>query len=277
MLFVFATVRISAQITNIQNSDSSFTIHEVYAGVIEAVNFSVDSISAKNWTGFRVGSNATYTMSKVFSLNAFFALDQNSDGYSGTINSFVLKTRLGKNFVWTNGLGAQVSALFHRPKPASFSGHFEPWVKAQIPGGAPLTRFEIGSTNKLVGSITRRNNQGEFHIGFNRNQKVLTSVWVNTDRSVWGGAVTLNLPKISTLVSLNQDHFGYFAWITLPKDWGTYLDFGFDYKQRTVPRGELGLLKSYKVTSHKLAGVVGAGYSHEQRAVRGYFTLALSD
>lgn len=265
----------SAQITNIQNSDSSLTIHQLYVGTVQSTNFSIDSISAKNWTGFRVGSHATYTMSKVFSLNAFFALDQNSDGYSGTIHSFVLKTRLGKNFVWTNGLGAQVSALFHRPIPTSTQ--FEPWVKARIPGGTVLSRFEIGSTNKVVGSIARRNNQGEFHIGFNRKQKFLTSVWINTDRSVWGGALTLELRKISTVLLVDQDYLGYFAWVTLPKDWGVYLDFGFDYRERKVPRAESGILKSYKVRSHKIAGFIGAGYSYEQRAVRCYLTLALSD
>ncbi len=277
MLFVFATVRLSAQITNMYSADSSLAIHQLYVGAVESINFSVDSMSTQNWTGLRVGSNATYTMNKVFSINAFFALDQNSDGYLGTINSFVLKTRIGKNFVWTNGVGAQVSALFHRPIPPSFSGHFEPWVKRQIPGVGFLTRFEVGSTNKLVGSIAQRNNQGEFHLGFNRKQKFLTSVWVNTDRSMWGGAVTLQMSKISTVLLVDQTHLGYFAWVTLPKDWGTYLDFGFDYKQRMIPRAEVGFLKSYKVTSYKLAGVVGMGYSYEQRAVRGYLTIALSD
>ncbi len=277
ILFVFAFVCGKAQITNIYSPDSSLVLKKLYVGAIQATNFSIDSLYVENWTGFRVGANAAYTINRIFSLNTFFSTDQNSDGYSGTINSFVFETRLGKKFLWVNGFGPQVSAWFHRPPPVSFAGHFEPWTKAQLPGGALSSRFEIGVTNKVVGSVARKNNQGEFHLGFNHKQKFLTSVWVNQNQDSWGGAITLNLEKISTTAFLNQTHLGYFAWITLPQDWGTYLDVGFDYRQKEIPRGEFGVLKSYKIKNYKLGGVIGGGYSYEQRAIRGYLTIALSD
>jgi hypothetical protein len=277
ILFLFISMCVSAQITNIYGPDSSFVLKRLYAGMIQATNFSVDSLSVNNWTGFRAGANVTYSINKTFGLNAFFAMDQNSDGVSGTVNSFVFETRLGKKFLWVNGLGPQVSAWFHRPPPVSFTGHFEPWTKAQLPGGALSSRFEIGVTNKVVGSIARKNNQAEFHLGFNYKQKFLTSVWINQNQDSWGGAITLNLKKISTTAFLDQNHLGYFAWITLPKDWGVYLDIGFEYTEKEIPRGEFGVLKSYKIKNYKLGGIIGGGYSYEQRAVRGYLTIALSD
>jgi len=278
VLFVFLACVAQAQITNIVSVDSSLVVNQLYAGALQATNFSTDSISASPWTGVRLGGRATYAISPKWKAQSFFVLDQNSSNESGTIQSFVVLTQVTDKLLVSNGFGPQVGTFLHRPLPPTAFGQFEPWTKAQVPGGGFVSRVSYQFEKFGLQSSVRYAENPEYHFGFT-TKKLQASGWYQ-ENGVWGGAVSFSGDRLFTTTLVNQSHIGQFFVISFGeklKNLKWYGDIGYSHEFDEVSRAETGILKSFSIHGYPLSGLFGCGYSYEQRAVRGYLMINLSD
>lgn len=276
LVFVGAilTGEIRGQITNISlSSDSSFVLDRVYAGVLGANDFSIDSVYRTGFVGFRVGASAKLRVTKAVSLVSFIAEDVTNAGNSIGGTGFFVKLAPSPNFYIAVGQGPQVSTFLHRAHPASAGGQFETFTHRSIPGAAPGLRLvkTVGKTN-LLGSIAVVDGVPQYQVGVSF-ASVAVSAWRRAD-SLWGTAVTYQSKRTKTIVVVRDDLVASTFTLNLPNKYILYTDAGITTGDRRVVRAEAGFLRTFEADKY-VKGLFGLGYANELRSVRGYIFVTL--
>lgn len=275
-LIVLATLSsfVRAQIEDIAlGSDSSFVLDRVYAGILGANNFSIDSVYRSGFSNVRVGVSTKLRLTKVASIVAFMAEDMSTSGNSIGGTGFFLKLYLSKSLYLALGQGPQVGTFLHRAHPATAGGQFETFTHRSIPGAAPGARLvkTIGKTDILasVAAVDGRaeGNLGASFAGFAGN------VWWN-EKGAWGSAMTYKSKLSKTILVIRDDLWASTFAYNLPNKYILYTDAGITTENYSVVRAEFGMLRTFEAKKY-VKGLVGLGYAYELRCVRGYIFVTL--
>lgn len=263
-----------AQIENIRLvDDSTLVLDRVYAGVLGANNFSIDSIYRTGFVGFRVGASAKLRVTKAVSVVSFIAEDITSAGNSIGGTGFFVRVQPDTSFYMAIGHGPQVSTFLQRPHPATAGGQFETFTHRAIPGPGPGVRLvkTIKKTSLLAG-VVMINGAPEYQLGIS-HAGLQASVWQQGD-SLWGTAVTYESDRMKTILVVRDDLVANVVTYNLPNKYILYVDAGMTTDNYTVVRAEAGVLRTFQAKSY-IKGLLGLGYSYELRSVRGYIFVTL--
>ena len=263
-----------AQIENVSlGNDSNFVLDRVYAGILGANDFSIDSVYRAGFVGLRVGVSAKLRVTKAVSVVSFIAEDITNVGNSIGGSGFLVRVQPDTSFYMAIGHGPQVSTFLQRAHPATAGGQFETFTHRAIPGPGPGIRLvkTIGKTS-LLGSVAMIDGDPEYQAGV-LFAGLRASVWHRAD-SLWGTAVTYTTKRTKTILVVRDDLLANTFTFSLPNKYILYTDAGVTTDTYTVVRAEAGILRTFEANKY-VKGLVGLGYAHELRSVRGYIFVTL--
>ena len=253
----------------------------MYAGIIGASSFSVESPDVSFAAPIRLGAGLKWRPKGIFFMNSFATYDVGSGVFIGRFSVGVSK----KWFQIEAGYMPTVSTLYHRPYPVSGFGQFEPYTKRIVPGGSIGALVSVAPPRSPVsidGSFHVRNGQFDYQLGFQliRN-RLRISAWALND-SLGGGAISYYGDKWLSTLTVRPDNIALFGNVEVYKNFFLYCDVGLNSwlgkdsggkSQVNLVRGEGGILKAF---SYKfISGLVGIGYAHESKSVNGYLFIHL--
>lgn len=259
------------QIENINvTKDSSLVIEKLYVGAVGKTIFSTDSMSVANCGHIRLGVAVRWDMSPWLSLNTYYMYQVETQNSWG-LGQFSLKVKPCKKWTIEFGQMATISTQ-QRPHPVSGAGQFETWTEAQIPGSALGIKTTYAPNKNLsfgVG-IAVRSKQPEYHANVSYKKLTLSGYYGAADQK-FGMAFSYSGTNVWTTIVWKQDkviadRFG--CKLSKKHNICLYSDFGYDFEQQKIARGEAGI---YKVFAGKHWSVLPVlGYNYQERAIRGY-------
>jgi hypothetical protein len=275
LVVVFAIIRSTteAQIENVNlGTDSSFVLDRVYAGILGANDFSIDSISRNGFVGLRFGASGKLRVSRAVSVVSFIAEDVTTSGNSIGGSGFLVRLQPEKSWYVAIGHGPQVGTFLHRAHPASAGGQFETFTHRAIPGPGPGIRLvkSFGKTDVLA-STAVVDGSPEYHLGVAFGT-LASNVWWR--EGLWGSATTYKSKHSKTILVIRSDLWASTVTYNLPKSYILYTDVGIETGSYRLVRAEAGILRTFEATSY-VKGLFGLGYAHELRSVRGYIFVTL--
>ena len=273
---LFTTLSVaSAQIENVSlGNDSSFVLDRVYAGVLGANNFSIDSVYRTGFVGFRVGASARLRVSKAVSVVSFIAEDMTNIGNSIGGSGFLVRAQMDTSLYLAIGFGPQVSTFLQRPHPATAGGQFETFTHRAIPGPGPGARLvkRVKKTD-LLASVAMIGGAPEYQVGMSVGS-LQASGWYQGSHS-WGTAVTHVTKRTKTILVVRNDLWANMFTVSIPNsNYILYSDAGVTVDDYQVVRAEGGILRTFKAKKY-VQGLLGLGYAYELRSVRGYIFVTL--
>lgn len=272
LLLVMPTAE--AQIENIRLvDDSTLVLDRVYAGILGANNFSIDSVYRTGFVGFRVGASAKLRVTKAVSVISFIAEDITSAGNSIGGAGFLVRVQPDTNFYIAIGHGPQVSTFLQRQHPATAGGQFETFTHRAIPGpGLGVRLVKTIKKIDLLAGVAMINGAPEYQLGIS-HAGLQASVWLQGD-SLWGTAITYESDRFKTILVVRDDLLANVTTFNLPNKYILYADAGMTTDDCVVVRAEAGVLRTFKAKSY-IKGLFGLGYAYELRSVRGYIFVTL--
>lgn len=271
IIIMLCSVTVFGQIENINiTKDSSLVIEKLYVGAVGKTLFSIDSVSVANYGHIRLGVAVRWDITKWLSLNSYY-MYQIETQTSWGLNQFSLKFRPCKK--WSIELGQMGTiSTQQRPHPVSGAGQFETWTEAQIPGGALgiKTAYTPNKNLSFGVGVAVRSKQPEYHANISYKKLTLSGYYGAADQK-FGMAFSYSGNNVWTTVVWKQDRvianrFG--CKLSKKHNICLYSDFGYDFGQQKIARGEAGI---YKAFIGKYWTVLPAvGYNYQERAIRGY-------
>lgn len=271
VLTILCNVSAFGQIENIKmTSDSSLVIEKLYLGGVGNTVFSTDSMHVGNYGHIRLGVAVRWDIAKWLSLNSYYMYQIETESSWG-LNQFSLKIAPCKKWNIQFGQMATISTQ-QRPHPVSGGGQFETWTEAQIPGGAlgVKTTYAPNENLSFGAGVAVRNKQPEYHANISYKKLTLSGYYGIADQKA-GMAFSYSGTRVWTTVVWKQDkviadRFG--CKLSKKHNICLYSDFGYDFEQQKIARGEAGIYKIFIGKHWSVLPVLG--YNYQERAIRGY-------
>lgn len=269
-IICLAMTETKAQIEHIKmTSDSSVVLDKIYIGTLGMTSFSTDSVYVSNYGNVRMGATFHWDMTEWLTLNSYYMHQYETDQSWG-LNQFSLKIAPCKRWSFQIGHMGTLSTQ-QRPHPVSAGGQFETWTEAQIPGGglgAKTTYSPVKNLSLGIG-VVARGHQPEYHANISF-KKLTLSGYYGRDQKV-GAALSYTGSKAWTTLVWKQDkviadRFG--CKLSKKHNICLYSDFGYDFEQQKITRGEAGIYKIFIGKHWSVLPVLG--YNYQERAIRGY-------
>lgn len=281
-LLSFYSVSSFSQITNIRCADSSLVIDNVYAGILNSVNFQTKKFGVNNTDNLRFGAMATWNAKKWLSIKSFAVYGKSAkedlilNSFSACFHNESLSLELGK-------MGTPATEL--RPLPMTGNGQFETWTEAQFSNSGLGVKFgyQANGFKTKLGAIKRGKN---LEVAMNAAWKnvAVTSVigGRNANEYIFGFTHSFknayqvgNFQQVYNADSGFDQIIGYFLnYEVAPKNAiSLYLDAGYNLTAETWPRWEAGAIKAF--TSPLVKGLVALGYDAKNESINGYIFVHL--
>lgn len=267
---------VMAQKNFIIDSDSTLDL-QVYAGLLNHVEFATKEIGADSKYDLRFGAIANWQIINNISLHAVTVYGRYGEEEI-VVNNFSLRAKT-PNQKWSLEAGRMATSITEmRPIPATSAGHFETWTQSRLPGsalGVKVGKNFKSSSVKL--GVAERDKKVEFSAHFatkigenefnlagmiNENYKNLSlglAHKIGNLYQVFVYAEENNNTEI--LEPASSQIIAYFGSYGIrSSSYRVYLDAGYNLEKEEFPRLEFGLLKNFAGT---LKGLAGVGYSHE--------------
>lgn len=282
MIAVVVLVFIESSFAQIKfRVNEEVNIEKLYVGMLAGPQFSIDSLSVRNYGTIRFGAMGTYQPYKWFALKSFAMYQFEPGNEEQKMVQFWAKiTPCEKLSIEFGNMATLVTE--QRPHPVSGDGQFETSSEAQIPGMAmnAKAKFEVNSNIKAGIGVAVRNNKPEYS-AMVEYKKIKISGWSaekNTNDTIHqsGIALTINFDRLySTLVYKQGQIISDILVVKISKDKtiSFYADNGYNLNTKKLTRGEYGFLKSFD--SQYIKGLFGIGYQYETRNVVGYIFIHL--
>ncbi len=275
----------SAQIENLYSKDSTVCINGIYAGVLNLVNFDLDTLKTSTFTDFRVGAKATWSATSWLRMSAFsvYARSNGGDAFMNMVN-LNLHTR---NEVFNLELGKiPTSATEIRPIPLSSDGQFETWTQALIPGITPGAKISYAfnpknKKDKLVFGVFSRDNKVEYSGRIVMGKINLFTNYSISDKKTTAGAsykhdrfYALALYQGSDTINGDKVAAVFTNFKVLPRQKiDVFLNGGYSLKNKDIPHLEIGMVKNFELPY--LKGVIGIIYDHQLKAIKSCIMVTL--
>jgi len=275
----------SAQIENLYSKDSTVCLNGVYAGVLNLVNFDLDTLKTSTFTDFRVGAKGTWSATSWLRMSAFsvYAKSNEGDAFMNMV-SLNLHTR---NEVWNLEVGKiPTSATEIRPIPLSSDGQFEAQTQALIPGIAPGAKISYAfnknnKKDKLVFGVFSRDNKVEYSGRMVMGKVNLFTSYSLSDKKTTAGAsyshkrlYALALYQGSDTINGDKVAAVFTNFKILPRQKiDVFLNGGYSLKNKDIPHLEIGMVKNFETPY--LKGLIGVIYDHRLKAVKSCFMVSL--
>lgn len=271
-LVLFLSYPLIAQV-NLQPEDSTITIDAVYLGIYSENYFSLDSLNSQSGASFWGGAMASYRLTDYFSLTGSQVYGSSDKGETFGISRFFTKVKFASLTLET---GLLISlATESRPSPLA-TGQFETWTESRIPGGGLGAKVKYHFQDSYLGlGVIDRKNLPEYHARFS-SPHLKISVYYPQITKKLGASAKLEWPGISSVLVFSAGELVANN-LTLEIDGArkisVYYDLGYDFQDKDLVRGEVGILKDFAVW--QLKGLLGLGYCQEKNSLAGYLYIHL--
>jgi len=271
-LVLFFSYPLIAQVS-FQPDDSTITINAVYLGVYSENYFSLDSLSSQSGATFRGGVMASYRLANYLSLSGSQVYEASDKGKTSGISRFWTKLEY-EAITFETGLLISL-ATESRPSPLA-TGQFETWTESRIPGGGLGAKIKYNFQGSYLGlGVMNRNNLPEYHARFSSHHMKFSVYYPETTKKL-GASAKLEWPGISSVLVFSAGELvanNFTLEIDHTRKISLYYDLGYDFRQKDLVRGEVGILKDFSV--EHLKGLLGLGYCQEKNSLAGYLYIHL--
>ncbi len=253
-------------------------IDKVYAGVLSGALYQPETKQFNNFMYTRVGAAIHWKMSKKLTYYSWtFAEYETISQVSYGLATAYVQYVPHRKWIVNAGFSPTLTALQHRPHPASHFGQFEPSTKGRFPGAAPgvMVRYLPTENSMIGGGLSLRQNMPEYQLsGTVKNFRISGFYQVKTQTTGIGFdyknerfSTTVLWKSNDAIANLNTFMIHRKQHLLL------YSDFGYSLPNKCVVRLEGGILKL--VQAKYLKALFGIGYAYETKSVKSYLLISL--
>lgn len=265
-----------AQIENFAvSSDNSVVIEGVYLGSLANINVNSD-LQHDAGHSLRLGLQGRFEINEMLSVRAYSVYDRSSQDQ--VINNFALRAQQSNVFIEAGRTSTPATQM--RPLPPTAAGHFETYTQSRLPGGSLGVKggYIFQEDQAITIGVFERNSLPEYGVNLKLNDfQVAAAYGVAQERISLGASYQArNSFHFVSLIGDEEDTIlaSLLVLDAIPQHAvQLYCDAGYSFKQKDLPRLEIGVLKNFE--SEVLNGLFGLAWSYEIRSVKAYLFVHL--